>query len=566
MKDFIVINLTMVFLLFISFGIVSAEDTELITAIDIEGNRIIEDSEILQVITTKAGTLLDREQLKSDIKAIGEMGYFQDVRISFKSYQGGLKAIFEVVENPVITDIIIKGNDSIASETLLELNEVKRGEILNVNKLDQTIKNIQNKYQDEGYILAKFVDVNVSNEGVLNLLINEGYLNTVVINGNEKTKDFVILRELGLKDGQVLNINQIQEGFQNLYRLNYFENIEPRLEGVQDKDKPNYANLVIDLKEANTGNFNMGGGWSSKDGWFGFVRIKERNLLGKGQSLGFEWQFGEVTNYSLSFYEPWLMGTPTSFGVNLYDKRKDSSDPEKGDYNEHRQGGSISLGHPLKYDWEGMIKFKAENSSTDWVSETYIDEDGLEQNLLDEEGSTRSITLQVHRDTSNHPFNPTDGDIDTVSVEYAGQLLGGDNNFTKYNLELRRFYPGFKRGHAWALRLKTGFGVGEIPWYEKYRLGGSESLRGYDPGYLSGDNMLLLNAEYRFPIADNFTGVIFADGGNTWYNTEESQLEELHYSMGLGVRMNTPIGQIRLDYGFNEDGQGQPHFSIGHTF
>ncbi|MCG8515437.1 MAG: BamA/TamA family outer membrane protein, partial [Halanaerobiales bacterium] len=101
---------------------------------------------------------------------------------------------------------------------------------------------------------------------------------------------------------------------------------------------------------------------------------------------------------------------------------------------------------------------------------------------------------------------------------------------------------------------------------EKYRLGGSETLRGYDYGSFSGNNLLLLKVEYRFPIVDNFTGVVFADGGNTWDELAEIELGELHYSLGLGIRMNTPIGMIRLDYGFNEDGGGQPHFSIGQSF
>ncbi|MCG8516178.1 MAG: BamA/TamA family outer membrane protein, partial [Halanaerobiales bacterium] len=101
---------------------------------------------------------------------------------------------------------------------------------------------------------------------------------------------------------------------------------------------------------------------------------------------------------------------------------------------------------------------------------------------------------------------------------------------------------------------------------EKYRLGGSETLRGYDYGSFSGNNLLLLKVEYRFPIVDNFTGVVFADGGNTWDELAEIELGELHYSLGLGIRMNTPIGMIRLDYGFDEEGSGQTHFSIGHSF
>lgn len=133
-------------------------------------------------------------------------------------------------------------------------------------------------------------------------------------------------------------------------------------------------------------------------------------------------------------------------------------------------------------------------------------------------------------------------------------------------MDMRRFYPGFKSNHAWALRLKAGKGEGELPQLEKYTLGGSQSLRGYEYGAFYGDSLLLLNLEYRLPIADNFTAVVFADAGNVWEKEESIDLGDLRYSIGAGLRMNTPIGQLRLDYGFNEDGGGQPHFSIGHTF
>ncbi len=555
MKRALTINFVLVIFLLFSFGVVLAEEAEIITAIELEGNKLISDDEIMAVIETEPGVLLNQEQLKADIQAIGKMGYFQDVRISFESYQGGLKAIYELVENPVVNEIVFEGNESFDDSTLLSLSGIQAGEILNVNKLDQAVKTITQNYQDEGYVLAKFADVNVSQEGVLNFKINEGYLNKIVINGNEKTKEFVILRKLDLTEGEVININEIRKGSNELARLNYFEDIQPRFERVEDENKPNYVNLVLDLTEANTGSARLGGGWSTKDGWFGFFDIKERNLFGNAQTLNFRWQFGGTNDYSLSFYEPWLYGSNTSFGISLYDRRSEGSDSEMGDYSEHRQGGSISLGHPLTSEWDGKITFRVEGSETDWVDD-----------YPDEEGITRSLTLQTNRDTTNHPFNPTDGGIDTISVEYAGQYLGGDNNFTKYNLETRRYFNGFKRGHAWALRLKTGLGEGDIPWHEEYRLGGSESLRGYDPGYFSGENMLLLSAEYRLPIADNFTGVVFADSGKTWDNNEELDLEELNYSLGLGVRMNTPIGLLRLDYGFNEEGQGQPQFSIGQTF
>ena len=527
---------------------------QIITGLAVEGNQLITEQEILGVLQTEIGDFHNEERLKADLEAIYQLGFFQDVTVSFEVYNAGFKAIFAVVEYPLLKEIVLTGHNSYPTETLLALLAVKTGKILNHNQLLAGRQAIEQRYQEDGYALAQLRGIDISEEGILSIEINEGYLNEVIIEGNEKTKDFVILKELDLTTGQVLNIKDIQKGYQRLVRLNFFEKIEPRLEKVDQQ--ANLANLILEVSEGKTGNCNGGVAWSSKDGWLGFIDVQERNLMGNGQTLGFNWEFGGVTNYSLSFQEPWLFGSSTSFGISLYDRTSDTTDAEQGEFEEHRRGGSISLGHRLVEDWYGKVRFKIENSSVDWADQAY----------QDEEASVRSMTLQASRDTTNHPFNPTAGGMDLFSIEYAGQVFGGDADFTKYNLDVRRFYPGFWAGNAWALRAKTGIGEGSLPELEKYRLGGSETLRGYDYGSFSGNNLLLLKVEYRFPIVDNFTGVVFADGGNTWDELEEIELGELHYSLGLGIRMNTPIGMIRLDYGFNEDGGGQPHFSIGQSF
>jgi len=564
MKSKKIIYTFLIFILVFSFSLQAEEIEEVINAISIQGNDHISNGEITSVIETKIGDSLNRDLLKKDLKTIYDLGYFQDVKISFKNYQGGLELIFEVIENPVLKEIEITGNEIITDSTIIEWLDIKTGKLLNVVKLNESLKRVQENYQDQGYILAKFDDVNISPDGILKLSLNPGYINKIVLSGNEKSKDFVILREMEIKEGQVVNINDIKSTYRNIYRLNYFEDVQPELKKVEGED--NKVDLLINLVEKKTGNMSFGAVYSTKDGLYGYINVKEKNLLGNGQSLGFEWQFGDLANYSLNFYEPWLMNMPTSLGVGLYDRSSNNEDLIKGEYTEKRKGASISFGHEIAEEWDGSIRLKIENTATEWENDSYEDENNIMQDLEDESGRTRSLTLKAHRDTTNHPFNPTSGGIDIASLEYAGQTLGGDYNFTKYNLDIRRFYPGFENGHAWALRIKTGIGDREIPFSEQYRLGGSESLRGYEANSFSGDDMLLLNLEYRFPIADNFTGVIFGDAGNTWEDAEEIKLEDLHMDLGLGVRMNTPIGQIRLDYAFDEEGQGRPQLSIGNTF
>ena len=548
----IVIGLLVVFTLL--SGAIAAEENK-VTKISVKGNDHIAAEKILEKVKAKAGDSFNKEALRKDLENIMDLGYFQDVRASFKHYDGGLEVIFKVVENPLINQIKMEGNEVYKKEKLLDWIGIQKGKVLNVKQLNEGLKNAQHKYQDNGYIMAGIKNVNIDKNGVLSIKIDIGHLNKIKLNGNTKTKDFVVLRNLDLKEGQILNVKDIQNAYREIYRLKYFKGIKPHLERVEGDS--NTANLVIDLKEGQTGQFNFGGGYSTRDGWLGYLNVKEKNLLGRGQNLSFNYEFGKNTTYSLNFYEPWLMGTKNSFGISLYNRKSENEHSEKGEYTEDRQGGSISLGRPINEMWDGNVKLKVEETATDWANEEYSDEDTS--------NNTRSITLRLNRDTTNKIFNPTQGAIDILSTEFAGGTLGGDNHFSKYNIDARRYYPGFKNEHAWALRMKTGFGKGEIPIQDKYRLGGSKTLRGYESNII-GDNMLLLSAEYRFPVVDKITGVVFTDNGNAWETPDEINLDDLNSSAGLGVMMNTPLGQIKLDYGWNEEGNGKFHFSMGNSF
>src|SRR5690554_45825 len=265
-----------------------------------------------------------------------------------------------------------------------------------------------------------FTDLNISEEGILKVKFNEGYINDIIIKGNEKTRDFVILRELEFTPGDVLNMNILQNSFQNLVRLNLFAEFNPYLERVSIWE--NTANIIIEVVEGKTGLLGAGVTYSTKDGWLGFIDIQERNLLGNGQTLGFEWQFGGVTNYSLNFYEPWLLGTETSFGIGLYDRTSKGTYPDKGDYRLHRRGGNILLGHNIINEWDGLIKYKIEDATRDWLEDKDADELKI---IGSSESTVRSLTLQIDRNTTNHPFNPTRGAVDIASIEYAGNFLGG---------------------------------------------------------------------------------------------------------------------------------------------
>ncbi len=553
-------------------GLTAAQEIPIdeVTKITVEGNEYVSDFEILNSVATEVGDQTDQESLRADMESVFEMGYFSDVNIVFENYQGGLNVIFEVVENPVLKEIEITGNEDIYSrDKVLEILDLNLDTVLNVKKMNENLKTLQKKMQDDGYILARFKEVNVSDQGVLTVEISPGYLKEIEISGNTKTDDDVILREMPITAGEVVNIKKIQKGFQNLSRLGYFVNLNPTLERVDAET--NTANLVINLEEGKTGNLKFGGGYSSNDGWIGFVDVSEKNLFGNGQNIGIKWQFGDTTTYSLNFYEPYLWDSQFSFGFSIYDRETERTTSDDLDYLKKSKGGSISLGHPLPKDWRTSLRYRIEDTEEVW------NEDATANNVTAVEGETifanelRSLTLSFNRDTSNDRFHPTSGSINNLSLEHAGDFLGGDMDFTKYNLDTRRYYPAFKN-HAWALRMKLGLSDRRTPLNsEEYDLGGSDSLRGYERSDFdfedkANNHLLLFNVEYRIPFNDSFTGVIFTDAGNVWENTDSIALDDLFIGYGLGMRMNTPVGQLRLDYGWNEDSEGQLHFSIGNTF
>ncbi|PTW03510.1 Beta-barrel assembly machine subunit BamA [Halanaerobium saccharolyticum] len=554
---FLILTLTVTFA-----GSTAAQNIPIdeITKITVEGNEYVSDFEILNAVKTEVGDQTDQEALRSDMQSVFDLGYFSDVNIVFENFEGGLNVIFEVVENPVLREIKISGNEDLYSEAeIKEALGLKVETVLNVKKMNDNLKSFQEKMQDDGYILARYKNVNISEEGVLTVEISPGYLDSVEISGNTKTKDDVILREMPIEAGDIVNIKRIQRGYQNLHRLEFFENINPELQRVDSED--NLAKLVINLDEAKTGRLNFGGGYSSTDGWLGFVDVSEKNLFGNGQDISAKWQFGDTTTYSLNFYEPYLWQSDFSFNFSIYDRESERTNSEGADYTRESRGGSLTFGHPLPRDWRTSLRYRVQDTKEFWSDDSGVIYDN----------SLRSLTLGFSRDSSNNRFHPTSGSINRFEIEHAGDFIGGEMDFTKFNWDSRRYFSGFKN-HAWAVRMKLGLSEPRTPLEgEEYDLGGSDSLRGYERSDFdfedrANNNLLLFNLEYRIPFNESFTGVLFTDAGNVWEERDSISLNDLNYGYGLGVRMNTPVGQLRLDYGWDEDQDGQLHFSIGNTF
>ena len=543
MKKYSLGFLVLALIFTMAFNVEEVRAEDILADIVIEGNENVSEEEIMEVIQSEIGEEYDRTQMREDMEAVYDLGYFEDINVNFQSTADGLVAIFQVQEFPVLTEINITGLEDIYDrEDVLEELGIAEGEILNVERLNSGISELRFRFQEDGYALARFDDVDITPEGVLNIEINIGYLNEIRLEGNEKTRDYVILREIDIEPGDPVNFNVIQDGYRNLFMLEFFEDIFPDLVMVDEEN--NLADLVLEMEEGNTGSLNLGGGYrQDADGegnWFAFADIQEENLFGRGQTLSLNVQLGDEREYNLGFREPHVDGTDLSFGFNVYDQYR-SLDADR----KRIRGFTTTFGHPITETWDGEFRFKND------------------RNLTDQETS-RSITLRGDRDTRDNPIFPQSGGIDRLSAEFAGYLIGGDSQFIKYGTDNRRYFEGFRDDHAFALRLDTGFSNAELPSHERYRIGGPDTLRGYRSR--SGDNKALLNLEYRLQMIDNVQGVIFGDAGNVWDHGESLKLSRTDHSTGLGVRLNTPLGQLRLDYAFDKDWSGTPHLSFGQTF
>lgn len=540
MKKYVLGILIMTLIFTMALGVVEVRAEDILADIVIEGNENVSEEEIMAVVESEIGEEYDRTQLREDMEAVYDLGYFEDINVNFQSTADGLVAIFQVQEFPVLTDINITGLDDVyARDDVLEELGIVEGEILNVERLNSGISELRFRFQEDGYALARFDDVDISPDGVLDIQINIGYLNEIRLEGNEKTRDYVILREFDIEPGDPVNFNKIQQGYQDLFRLEFFEDIYPDLVMVDEEN--NRADLVLEMEEGNTGSLNLGGGYrqgrEGEGNWFAFADVQEGNFLGRGQTLSFNVQLGDQREYNLGFREPHVDGTDLSLGFNIYDQVRSTGNRVRG--------FTTTLGHPVTETWDGEFRFKNERN-------------------LDDDLTTRSITLTGERDTRDNPVFPQAGGIDRVSSEFAGYVIGGDSEFIKYGTDNRRYFHGFRDDHAVALRLDTGFSNTALPSTERYRIGGPDTLRGYGPR--SGDNKALFNLEYRLQMIDNVQGVVFGDAGRVWDHEESLQFSGTDHSVGLGVRLNTPLGQLRLDYAWDKGWSGTPHLSFGQTF
>lgn len=566
----------------------------------IEGNVAVPEAEIAAALKTKPGMQFTEAGLSEDLSAIYDLGWFYDLRPEFKTVPEGVQVIYHVMENPVYQKTDVEGNTVLNKQRVASFFDLEQGKIANLKNINKCVQKLEEEYRSNGYILARVTDVHMEKDGTLKVAVNEGIVEGFKVKGNVKTKDYVVTREMKLKKGEPFNAKAARRSMQRVYNLGYFEDVNIKLNPGRE---PNGVEVEISVVEMNTGTFGIGAGYSNADGFVGMVSIGDKNFRGIGDKINLRWEFGgeDNKNYDFSYTRPWLDDKETSATINLYDITNEYADynidgDEIARYDKKRRGQEITFSRRTHNEFvsnyitiknrDDIYKGEAdgyENDPNQYYEDNFYKENekGEVVNKSDKYetwmpktaaerrkenfGVTRSITFGRVYDSRDNVYDPHEGKRIGYSVEWAGGM-GGDFDFTKWTADWRYYFRAGGES-VWALNLGAGYASGDMPLSQRFTMGGSDTLRGYEDDQFRGNSMLKATLEYRFPIVKKVQGVLFTDNGYAWDKRHEDEFDMglLKNSYGVGLRINSPLGPVKLDYGYGEDG-GKFHFSFGGQF
>lgn len=569
---------------------IEAQAGKTITSVDFEGIPEEVKAKLAPLIQSKPGSTVTVEGIRNDVASLGSIGVFSQIRPVFVSVPEGVKLTYQLVSNPVVKNVEFSGNTVFTSDYLKSIMQIPKDSVLNFVLVNQKLREIEDLYLKQGYMLVSIPNVQVSADGTLHIDISEGIVEDIVIVGNEKTKNYVITRELKLKKGKPFNKFLASRSMERLYNLGYFEDVNMKL--LPGKTNEHDVIIEIDVIEQKTGIVTVGAGYSDADGTVGIIELGDTNFRGTGDKVNLHWEFGgagDGKNYTLSYTRPWINDNGDSLGASIFNRiyeydDYDANGDKVAEYDKRRKGWNLTWGHVSdeyrtnyfnfesskeSYDdhdgfetGEVMDKYLAKNNITD-----YHDSDWYKA-IMDNFGTTNSFTFTHVFDNRDNYFNASKGRRISFAAQWGGHGLGGDYDFYKFTAE-GRFYKALGNDHILALRLMGGYIDGDVSYGNLFDLGGSDTLRGYEDDQFKGKKMYAATLEYRFPIAKKVQGVLFTDAGSTW-GIDEGKIpwytddDSLNWSVGVGIRLQTPIGPIRLDYGHGD--RNKFNFSFGTQF
>ena len=586
------------------------EDTDksiVISSVKFIGNSRVTTSELLDITQLKAGEYFSRSRVEDAQRRLLATGKFSEVKPDAQVSNGKMALSFEVAENPIVKSIVITGNHTIPTSTIMSALTTKPGSVQNYNNLREDRDKILGLYQAQGYTLVNITDMSTDENGTLHISIVEGIVRKIEVKkmvtkqkGNRrtpnddvlKTKDYVIDREIEIQPGKIFNVKEYDATVDNLMRLGIFKNVKYEARSIPGD--PEGIDLILLIDEDRTAELQGGVAYGSETGFLGTLSLKDSNWRGKGQEFGFTFEKSNknYTGFALDFYDPWIKDTDrVSWGWGAYKTNYGDEDSEL--FHEiDTVGFRVNIGKGLWKDFRLSIGTKVE-----YIKEKHQDGRLRQANNgkwyykdsknkwheiegVDDKYWLWSIYPYISYDTRNNYLNPTSGLYGKFQIEvgHAGGYKAG--NFGNVTLELRAYHKGLFKKNTFAYKVVGGVASNSTKESQKFWVGGGNSLRGYDGGFFRGSQKLVATIENRTQINDIIGFVVFADAGRAWkqngrdpsYTRDNSHFgHNIGTTAGVGIRLNTPIGPLRFDFGWpvgnkmDDDGM-KFYFNMGQSF
>jgi len=573
----------------------------LVNSIEFIGNHYVSTKELMDKVPVKVGSYFSKNKVIEGHKNLIESGYFRDVIPDAVKSGKGVKVIYEVMENPILNGINIIGNTVYSTEDLMKVIQTEPGKIFNINTIREDRDRILKKYQDDGYTLTDVTDIGINGNLELEIYLSEGTVRDIqfkkMVTKQKgarrkptddvlKTKTYVIERELEFSKDEIFNSNKYDETVKNLMRLGHFKNV--KYESRDIPGDPDGKTIILLLDEERTAILQGAISYGSEIGLLGTISIKDTNWKGKGQELGFTFEKSDedYTSFSINFYDPWIKDTDRiSWGWSLYKNSYEDDDSKL--FHEIDTIGAkfnigkgltknvrLSLGTKFEYVEEKAQKNKFYKNGGKY----YWSNGGEEVQGIDDDYFIWSLFPSLTYDTRNHFWNPTAGEYAKLQLEggYAGGYDG--DIFGNITLELRKYHRGFFKNNTFAYKVVGGIMTDSTKETQRFWVGGGSTLRGYDGGFFKGTQKIVGTVENRTQINELLGFVVFFDAGRAWnykgrdrdYGQDADIPDKIATTAGVGLRLNTPIGPLRFDFGWpvgdKMDSGMEFYFNMGQSF
>ena len=490
-----------------------------------------------------------------------------------------------------VGEIKVEGSKALNIKFIRSLIRLLPGEVYSTKSREKSVDDISEVYRDGGYLYVQVIPVENLDpkRKVVNVTFNiiEGevaYLNRLDFRGNIYTKDKVIRREMMIREGDRFSLSMFKNSILRIKQLGLVD-LEKDPDLKPDPNDPTKMDVQVNVKELQRNNIQFTAGYSGYEGTFVAFSYSTVNFLGAGETLELTAQQGKlVKNYSFGFSEPYLFDKPITAGFNIYDRKTDYS--SFGLYKQKTKGIDFTLGTRLFGMWRTSMTYTIQKVSVEYP-------EGLMVSSIYGSGTfyESSISPTLFRSTIDSPLTPTRGTQYSVSLKYAGTFLGGAIDLIKPQIEFTHYHPILGRGpkaHVIGFHAQYQFiraiNNSEVPYWEKFFLGGERSIRGYEvysigprntSGYnLGGEKAAVFNAEYIIPVGGPLYAIFFYDVGNSIPYSDRLRFKDMYSSLGIEARLFIPALRVpfRLIFSYNNkkirtnDPDFAFRFAVGTTF